>query len=84
MSDKPSLLLIPGLLCTAELWRAQLDGLGDVAEVTVTESHREHDTISAIADAILAAAPARFHLAGLSMGGHVAFEIMRRGPERVE
>ena len=84
MNDQPSLLLIPGLLCTAELWRAQLDGLGDVAEVTLNEAHRVHDTIAAIADAILPAAPAPFHLAGLSMGGHVAFEIMRRGPERVE
>ena len=84
MNDKPSLLLIPGLLCTAELWRAQLEGLADVAEVTVTEAHREHDTIAAIAEAILAAAPARFGLAGLSMGGYIAFEILRRAPERVE
>jgi pimeloyl-ACP methyl ester carboxylesterase len=84
MTDRPALVLIPGLLCTAELWRAQVDGLADVAEITVTEAHREHGSIAEIARAILADAPERFHLAGLSMGGYIAFEIMRQAPERVE
>jgi pimeloyl-ACP methyl ester carboxylesterase len=84
MTDKTPLVLVPGLLCTDLLWRAQLDGLADVAAMTVATAQREHDDLAAIAAAILAEAPARFALAGLSFGGYVCFEIMRRAPERVE
>jgi pimeloyl-ACP methyl ester carboxylesterase len=42
------------------------------------------DTIRGIAGAILAAAPHRFALCGLSMGGYIVFEMMRQAPERVE
>ena len=42
------------------------------------------DTMAAIAGRILAAAPGRFALAGLSMGGYIAFEILRQAPERVD
>ncbi len=45
--------------------------------------HTRDDTIAAIARRILAAAPPRFALAGLSMGGYIAFEIMRQAPQRV-
>ena len=45
--------------------------------------HRRDDSLAAIARRILAAAPPRFALAGLSMGGYIAFEIMRQSPERV-
>ncbi len=81
---KPSLILVPGLLCTEALWRAQVDGLADVARISVTAEHTRHTDIGAIAVSILAAAPERFALAGLSFGGYVAFEIMRRAPHRVE
>jgi pimeloyl-ACP methyl ester carboxylesterase len=83
MSEKTSLILVPGLLCTEALFEAQVTGLGDIAEITVTPEHRRHETIGHIADAILADAPPRFALGGLSMGGYIAFEIMRRAPERV-
>lgn len=74
------LLLLPGLLCDARLWRDQVAALG--AEATVADLTRD-DTLAAMAGRALAAAPPRFALAGLSMGGYVAFEIMRRAPERV-
>ncbi len=45
--------------------------------------HTRHETMAEIAASILAGAPERFALAGLSMGGYIAFEIMRRAPERV-
>ena len=45
--------------------------------------HTRDDTIAAIARSILAAAPPRFALAGLSMGGYITFEIMRQAPQRV-
>ena len=80
---KEPLILIPGVLCTGELWREQVVGLGDVADIVVTLEQQRHPSAAAIAQAVLAAAPARFALAGLSMGGMIAFEIMRRAPERV-
>jgi pimeloyl-ACP methyl ester carboxylesterase len=80
---KEPLILIPGVLCTAELWRDQVAALGSAADVAVTLEQQRHDSAAAIARAILAAAPPRFALAGLSMGGMVAFEIMRQAPDRV-
>jgi pimeloyl-ACP methyl ester carboxylesterase len=83
-AEKTPLILIPGVLCTDALWQAQLDGLEDAARVAVTAEHTRHTDIGAIAGAILAAAPPRFALAGLSFGGYIAFEIMRRAPHRVD
>ena len=74
------LLLLPGLNCDERLWRdvvAELDILAMVADL------RQDDSIAAMAAQTLAAAPPRFALAGLSMGGYVALEIMRQAPERV-
>lgn len=80
---QPALILIPGLICTAELWEAQVAALADLAEITVAD-HRQHDSMAALATAILEQAPERFALAGLSMGGYIALEIMRQAPDRVE
>lgn len=80
---KANLVLVPGLLCTKRLWAAQIDGLADIAEITVA-THDKDDTIAAIARRALAEAPERFALAGLSMGGYVAFEMWRQAPERIE
>jgi pimeloyl-ACP methyl ester carboxylesterase len=80
---KEPLILVPGVLCNAELWRDQVSGLAEWAEIAVTLEHQRHVAAAAIAGAILATAPARFALAGLSMGGMIAFEIMRQAPERV-
>lgn len=78
------LLLLPGLLCDQRLWQQQIDGLAGLAQCTVADL-TGHNTITALAHAALAQAPAeRFALAGLSMGGYVAQEIMRQAPERVE
>jgi pimeloyl-ACP methyl ester carboxylesterase len=74
------LLLLPGLLCDARLWRDVIAGLpvrSHVADLT------QDDSMPAMAQKALAAAPPRFALAGLSMGGYVALEIMRQAPERV-
>ena len=74
------LVLLPGLICDERLWRDVMTGLD--ARSTVADLTRD-DSIAAMAARTLAAAPARFALAGLSMGGYVAFEIMRQAPERV-
>ena len=77
------LVLVPGLLCTGELFREQLAGLADVARMQVAD-HGGAETIGEVARAILSAAPERFALCGLSMGGYVALEIMRQQPARVQ
>lgn len=79
----PSLILVPGLACTADLWRDQVAALADVADIHVTSEHLRHGTIGSMATAILASAPDRFTLAGLSMGGYIVLEIMRQAAERV-
>ncbi|CAG9213670.1 alpha/beta fold hydrolase [Burkholderia gladioli] len=76
------IVLIPGLLCTAEVFAPQIPALWPHGPVTVA-STLEGDSIAAMAAAILANAPPRFALAGFSMGGYLAHEILRRAPERV-
>ncbi len=77
------LLLIPGLLCTGELFRAQVASLSAMANVTVADPSGA-DNFQDLVRGILDWAPPRFALAGLSMGGYLAFEIMRNAPDRVE
>lgn len=82
MNPQAPLVLIPGLLCDEALWRHQVKALKDIADCLVADTAR-HDRIELVARDVLAMAPPRFALAGLSMGGYVAFEIMRQAPERV-
>jgi pimeloyl-ACP methyl ester carboxylesterase len=82
MAEKQRLLLLPGLLCDAALWQFQSEALADVADVSVADLTKS-DSIADMARDALAAAPDRFALAGLSMGGYVALEIIRQAPERV-
>ena len=82
MTDRRPLVLVPGLGLDERLWQHQRLHLGEVAE-TRFAGIPAAPSIAAMADAILAEAPPRFALAGLSMGGYVALEIMRRAPERV-
>ncbi len=76
------LVLIPGLLCSARLFAPQIAGLWPFGPVTVAD-HRRDSEMAAIAARILADAPPRFALAGLSMGGYIAFAMQRLAPERV-
>jgi pimeloyl-ACP methyl ester carboxylesterase len=80
--SKVPLVLLPGLLCDAALWAHQTRYLGEVADVTVADL-TGRDSVSALAADVLEKAPPRFAVAGLSMGGYVALEIVRRAPERV-
>ena len=84
MINKPSLVLVPGLLCDAALWRGQVEDLADIAQPWVADVTRD-DSMTAMARRVRAEAPpGRFALAGLSMGGYIAQAIMREAPERVE
>ncbi|MFM2422235.1 MAG: hypothetical protein RL291_765 [Pseudomonadota bacterium] len=82
--SKPHLVLIPGLLLKADLYRDQLPMLHGLCHSVMVPDHSLDETIPKIAARILAEAPPRFALCGLSMGGYIAFEIMRGAPERVE
>jgi pimeloyl-ACP methyl ester carboxylesterase len=79
---KPLLLLLPGLMCDRAVWAEQVRALSMDAHCIVP-SYGALDSIADMADAVLHAAPEKFALAGHSMGGRVALEIMRRRPERV-
>lgn len=82
MARRMPLLLLPGLLCDAALWRHQLDALADVAEMTVADLTLD-DQVGPAARRVLESAPDEFALAGMSLGGYVAFEILRQAPDRV-
>ncbi len=83
MSGKTPLILLPGLLCDGALWRHQAESLGDIADITVVDLTRD-ERLDVMARVILKGAPETFALAGLSMGGYLALEIMRQAPGRVE
>jgi pimeloyl-ACP methyl ester carboxylesterase len=76
------LVLLPGMLCDGAFWRAQMRDLGDVANCRVA-AYGLADDFDTMADIVLATAPQSFALAGHSMGGRVALEIVRRAPGRV-
>ena len=76
------LLLVPGLACDEDLWAEQVEALSPSVAVQVA-AVRGVASIAAVAGAVLAGAPERFALAGLSLGGYVAQEVLRQAPERV-
>lgn len=75
-------VLVPGLLCSSEIFAAQIPRLWPSGPVTVA-STLGGERIEEAAASILRDAPPRFALAGLSMGGYLSFEIMRQAPSRV-
>ncbi|HJQ59980.1 MAG TPA: alpha/beta fold hydrolase [Vineibacter sp.] len=81
-TDTPSLVLCPGLLCDGRVFAPQIEALGTRADCHVADV-AGHDSVSRIAAEVLAAAPPRFALLGFSMGGYVAFEILRQASARV-
>ncbi|MBI3702394.1 MAG: alpha/beta fold hydrolase [Rhizobiales bacterium] len=82
MASSLPLVLVPGLLCSARLYGPQLAALWPYGQVAVAD-HRSDADMAAIAARILKDAPARFALAGLSMGGYIAFAMLRLAPERI-
>jgi pimeloyl-ACP methyl ester carboxylesterase len=81
MKTQP-IVLVPGLFCTPRIYSEQIPALWQFGPVTVAD-HRRHNTITDIARSILSSTPPSFALAGISMGGYIALEIMRQAPERV-
>jgi pimeloyl-ACP methyl ester carboxylesterase len=77
-----TLVLVPGLNCTRALFEPQIAPLRGRRDIVLAD-HSRDETMAGIAARLLAAAPERFALAGLSMGGYVALEVMNQAPERV-
>lgn len=74
--------MIPGLLLSARLYAPQVEALWPRAPMMLA-NHTRDDSMAALARRVLAEAPPRFALVGLSMGGYISFEILRQAPERV-
>jgi pimeloyl-ACP methyl ester carboxylesterase len=77
-----TLLLMPGLLCDGRLWRDQIAALAGRVQPRVADLASDDD-LDAMARRALDAAPGRFALCGLSMGGYAALAVMRLAPRRV-
>ena len=81
--DRANVLILPGLLEDADAFETVIEGLKDVATCVVADLTRA-DTIAGLAQEALKQAPwEKFLLAGHSMGGYVALEVMRQAPQRV-
>jgi len=77
------LVLIPGMMCDARIFAPQIAALSTHRAIHIA-SIGAHDTMQALAGEVLDKAPKGFALAGFSMGGIVAMEVLRQAPERVE
>jgi len=84
MNAEPStLVLLPGLGCDAEVWADLLPALCERGPLWVSDLHFRHDSLEAMAEALLRELDGPLLLCGASMGGMLALEVGRRAPERV-
>jgi pimeloyl-ACP methyl ester carboxylesterase len=81
-TTKPRLLFIPGHMSDERLYAPQIEVLKDHFDCQIM-MFREETSMQAIGERILASQPERFHCVGLSMGGYIAFELLRQAPERL-
>lgn len=82
LNSRQTLILIPGIICDEWVWKHQKNHLADVADISVADL-RGHRSLAAMASSILQSAPDCFALAGHSMGGRVALEVIRQDKTRV-
>lgn len=79
---RPSVVLVSGQLLTAACWTPQIEALSPDYDIRIAD-HGRDDTIGGMAARLLAEMPERFDLVAHAMGGFVAFEVLRRAPDRV-
>ncbi len=77
------LMLLPAMGCDGQLWARQIVDLAAVAQVDFGDLSQD-DTLAEMAARVLASAPPRFAVAGVSLGGYVAMEMVRQAPDRIE
>lgn len=80
---KPTLVLLPGLACDAEVWHGLMPALAPHARVQVSDVHTREDSLPAMAARLLAETTGPLWLAGVSMGGMVALLAQQQAPARV-
>ncbi len=80
----PPIILIPGLAADAAMWAAQRDALAATREVHITDVHFRFATLPEMARALLAEHAGGLVLCGASMGGMLAFEVLRQAQQRVQ
>jgi pimeloyl-ACP methyl ester carboxylesterase len=79
---KPTLFLLPGLLCDEQVWAHQARHLAALSDIRIPD-FSQLDSLDAMTDAVLQQAPERFMVAGHSMGGRVALQLLHKAPERI-
>lgn len=82
ISSKQTLVLLPGLMCDETVWHAQVEHFRGRFSIQVMD-YGERNSLPSMAVHVLSQAPARFALAGHSMGGRIALEVMRLAPDRI-
>lgn len=80
---KPTLMLLPGLMCDYSVWESQIADLNNAWDCLVVD-YEDDDNLVNMARRVLDEGPESFAMAGHSMGGRVALEVMRLAPERVQ
>ncbi len=80
--SRDTVVFLPGLLCDRAIWERQIGALSARWQCVVPD-YRDADSLTAMAQTVLEAAPRRFSLAGHSMGGRVALEVVRAAAQRV-
>ena len=81
-NNKQSVVFIPGALCSEKIFTDQIAGISPAFKALFIETGQSK-TVFEMAEALLADAPLRFALVGISMGGYVALEVLRIAPERI-
>jgi pimeloyl-ACP methyl ester carboxylesterase len=76
------LVLLPGLVCDASVWKHSRDALGSRADIHIAH-YGELASLGDMAEKVLAEIEGPFALAGHSMGGRIALEMFRRAPQRI-
>jgi len=82
MAGSDTLFLLPGLMCDAAVWQHQRTHLSDHARIVIPD-FRGFDSLTAMAQQVLATAPETYTVAGHSMGGRVALELFNLAPARM-
>lgn len=83
MIDKPVIFLLPGLMCDEAVWTHQAETLSAVADVRIPV-FRGFDSLVGMAESVMVEAPEHFSVAGHSMGGRVAWEVMELAADRID
>jgi pimeloyl-ACP methyl ester carboxylesterase len=81
--SKIPLVLLPGSLCDQTMWSAQIAALDDIASCQVVLWGHSASVITAAENTLASVPNKRFALAGFSLGGFVALEMVRHAPDRI-